>query len=78
VGGVASDTYHRWMEIVTPFTLAGLPTLNVRAGFNAEGLPMGLQLAGPSQADLAVLRLGHAYDMARSDRSARPAVLDSL
>jgi amidase len=78
VGGVASDTYHRWMEIVTPFTLAGLPTLNVRAGFNAQGLPMGLQLAGPSQADLAVLRLGHAYDMARSDRNARPPALDNL
>ena len=64
VGGVESDTYHRWMEIVTPFTLAGLPTLNVRAGFNGEGLPMGLQIAGPVHADMAVLRLGHAYDLA--------------
>jgi amidase len=64
VNGVKSDTYHRWMEIVTPFTLAGLPTLNVRAGFGEGGLPMGLQLAGPIHADLDVLRLGHAYDQA--------------
>ena len=25
IAGVAMDTYHRWMEIVAPFTLAGLP-----------------------------------------------------
>ncbi|WP_295539522.1 amidase [uncultured Pseudacidovorax sp.] len=64
VAGVKSQTYHHWMEIVTPFTLAGLPTLNVRAGFGPQGLPMGLQLAGPANADLAVLQLGHAYDQA--------------
>ena len=75
VSGVASDTYHRWMEIVTPFTLAGLPTLDVRAGFGEGGLPMGLQLAGPAQADLAVLRLGHAYDLACGWRDVRPPVL---
>lgn len=75
VGGVASDTYHRWMEIVTPFTLAGLPTLNVPAGFGSTGLPMGLQLAGPLHADLAVLRLGHAYQEACGWCDARPPVL---
>ena len=75
VGGVESDTYHRWMEIVTPFTLAGLPTLNVRAGFSESGLPMGLQIAGPIHGDLAVLRLGHAYDLACGWGSVRPPVL---
>ena len=75
VGGVESDTYHRWMEIVTPFTLAGLPTLNVRAGFNGAGLPMGLQIAGPVHADMAVLRLGHAYDLACGWGAVRPPVL---
>ena len=74
VGGVAMDTYHRWMEIVTPFTLAGVPTLNVRAGFNEAGLPMGLQLAGPIRSDLAVLRLGHAYDVACGWGAMRPPV----
>jgi amidase len=77
VGGIESDTYHRWMEIVTPFTLAGVPTLNLRAGFGAQGLPMGLQLAGPVNADLAVLRLGHAYDAACEWSAMRPPVLGS-
>lgn len=75
VAGVPSDTYHRWMEIVTPFTLAGLPTLNVRAGFGEGGLPMGLQLAGPIHADLDVLRLGHAYDQACGWGRQRPSAL---
>lgn len=78
VAGVKSHTYHHWMEIVTPFTLAGLPTLNVRAGFGPQGLPMGLQLAGPANADLAVLQLGHAYDQACPWSAQRPAVLAQL
>ena len=77
VAGVACDSYHRWMEIVTPFTLAGVPTLALRAGFNAAGLPMGLQLAGPIHADLAVLRLGHAFDQACGWATRRPPVLDA-
>jgi amidase len=78
VGDVASDTYHRWMEIVTPFTLAGLPTLNVRAGFGEGGLPMGLQIAGPIHADFAVLRLGHAYDHACPWRAVQPPILSGV
>ncbi|MDM0114633.1 amidase [Variovorax sp. J22R133] len=78
VAGVPSDTYHRWMEIVSPFTLAGLPTLNVRAGFGATGLPMGLQLAGPVNADLAVLRVGHAYDQACPWSALRPPALEQV
>jgi amidase len=75
VNGVASDTYHRWMEIVTPFTLAGLPTLNLRAGFGEGNLPMGISLAGPVNADLAVLRAGHAYDRACAWSAVRPPAL---
>jgi len=75
VDGVESDTYHRWMEIVTPFTLAGLPTLALPAGFGPQGLPMGIQLAGPLNADLAVLRLGHAYDRAGGWQRHRPPAL---
>jgi Asp-tRNA(Asn)/Glu-tRNA(Gln) amidotransferase A subunit family amidase len=34
-----------------PWTHSGLPTLNLPAGFNSEGLPMGAQLAGRWYAD---------------------------
>lgn len=64
VAGRTMDTYHRWMEVVIGPTLAGVPALNVPAGFGANGLPMGMQLIGPPRGDLAVLQLGHAYEQA--------------
>jgi len=62
VGGRSMDTYHRWMEVVIGPTLAGLPSMNVPVGFNPTGLPMGLQIIGPAQADLAVLQLAYAHE----------------
>ncbi|MDE3739018.1 amidase [Pseudomonas resinovorans] len=64
IAGVAMDTYHRWMEVVIPATLSGCPAANVPVGFDSRGLPMGLQIIGPHQADLAVLQLAHAYEQA--------------
>ncbi|RJE88005.1 amidase [Paracoccus onubensis] len=61
VGGKPVDTYHRWMEIVVPVSLAGLPCLSVPVGFGANGLPMGMQLAGATGSDAAILRLGQAW-----------------
>lgn len=77
VGGREMDTYHRWMEVVVPATMAGLPALNVPAGFSADGLPMGLQIIGPAQADRAVLELGHAYDLASGLARRRSPLLDA-
>jgi amidase len=75
VAGVAMDTYHRWMEIVTPFTLASLPVASVPVGFNAAGLPMGLQLAGPARADLRVLALARAFEAIAPWTQHRPPAL---
>jgi amidase len=61
VAGRAMDTYHRWMQGVSPWTLAGAPALNVPAGFSDQGMPMGVQLIGPPQADWSVLRLGQRW-----------------
>ena len=64
IGNRAMDTYHRWMEVVVPASLLGLPTLAVPVGFGAQGLPMGVQLIGPRGADAAVLRAGQAWHQA--------------
>lgn len=62
VGGRSMETYHQWMGIVLPWTLAGTPVLNVPVGFSEGGLPMGVQLIGARHADKAVLELGVAYE----------------
>jgi len=56
------DTYHRWMEVVIPVTMSGCPAINVPAGFNAAGLPMGMQLWGPNQSELMLLQVAQAYE----------------
>jgi amidase len=64
IAGRAMDSYHRWMEVVVPVSLAGVPALAAPAGFSAAGLPTGLQLFGPKGSDRRLLRLGQAYHRA--------------
>ena len=75
ISGQPMDTYHRWMQSVIPATMAGLPTLAAPAGFGANGLPVGLQIIGPTQSDMSVLQLGHAYDLASGYSKIRSALL---
>ena len=67
IAGRAMDTYHRWMEVVIYATFAGLPCISVPAGFNDDGLPLGLQLIGRPQDDAGVLRLAAAYEQVIGD-----------
>jgi amidase len=64
VGGRTMDTYHRWMEVMIPITMSGCPALSVPAGFNAAGLPMGVQIVGPNHGEFSCLQLAYAYDKA--------------
>ncbi len=64
INGRAMDSYHRWMQVVTPVSLLGLPCLAAPAGFGAEGLPMGLQIFGPQGQDRRLLALGQSYHQA--------------
>ncbi|MDN7671235.1 amidase [Burkholderia oklahomensis] len=75
IAGRTMDTYHRWMETVVPWTLAGCPAISVPVGFNAAGLPMGMQLIGRPRDDFAVLQLARAYEMERDWVNARRPAL---
>ena len=72
INGTAMDTYHRWMEVSIPITMSGCPALNVPAGFDARGLPMGIQIVGPNHAEMACLQLAYAYDEATRWVTSRP------
>ncbi|MGH7073334.1 MAG: amidase [Stellaceae bacterium] len=64
IGGRAMDTYHRWMETCTVVTMSGCPALNVPVGFDARGLPMGMQIVAPIGRELRLLQVAQAYDNA--------------
>lgn len=64
VAGTKMEIYYEWQKGVIPITMSGHPALAVPAGFNGAGLPIGLQIAGPNQSELACLQLAHAYDLA--------------
>jgi amidase len=62
------------MEVVVIATFAGLPCVSVPVGFNAAGLPMGMQLIGRPRGDLRLLRLARDYEAAAAEVLAtRPA-----
>ena len=72
VAGRSMDTYHRWMEVTTYATFAGLPAISVPAGFDPSGRwPMGLQLIGRPRGDAALLRAAAAYEAASTELIAR-------
>jgi amidase len=72
IAGRRMDSYHRWMEVVAGPTMAGLPAISVPAGFDARGLPMGLQLVGRPDGELALLRIARAYELATQWVQRRP------
>jgi aspartyl-tRNA(Asn)/glutamyl-tRNA(Gln) amidotransferase subunit A len=58
-----------------PFNVWGLPAVSVPCGFTTEGLPIGLQIAGPPCQEARVLALAHAYEQA-TDWHTRKVNLD--
>ena len=72
INGRQMDTYHRWMEVVVPVSLLGLPSLAVPCGFGQQGLPMGMQIIGRFGADARVLAIGEAYHRATDWPGRRP------
>ncbi|MGB7318045.1 MAG: amidase [Planktotalea sp.] len=77
IAGRAMDTYHRWMEVVIPASLVGVPCLNIPAGFSETGLPMGMQVMGPRHSDGKLLRIGQRWHEA-NDFAAHKPDLDAL
>jgi amidase len=62
IAGRSMDTYHRWMEVCAPASMAGCPAVNVPVGFDATGRPMGMQMIGRPRGDLALLRVAAMFE----------------
>ena len=57
IAGRTMDTYHRWMEVVVPVSLLGLPAVALPCGLGGNGLPMGVQAFARRGEDAMLLRL---------------------
>lgn len=75
IAGRAMDSYHRWMQVVIPAGLIGLPVVNVPAGFGPNGLPAGLQLIGKRGSDGDLLRLAQQWHLTTSWPETRRPIL---
>jgi len=49
------SNYVEWLAIVYAITLVASPAISIPAGFTREGLPVGLQIAGPCRSEARVL-----------------------
>ncbi|QEU92078.1 amidase [Streptomyces kanamyceticus] len=72
VDGQPQHTYIDWMRSAYLLSVPATPALSVPAGFTPDGLPVGLQIVGPSRADRAVLEVGAAYEAATGHGRRRP------
>jgi aspartyl-tRNA(Asn)/glutamyl-tRNA(Gln) amidotransferase subunit A len=48
-----------------PFNMSEQPACSICAGYDADGLPIGLQIVGHRFDDVGVLRMAHAYESLR-------------
>jgi len=67
--------------LTVPANHAGVPGISLPAGFDPDGLPIGIQLLGADFSEDTLLRIGYAYEMvtAADDwRRKRPPLLERL
>ena len=79
INGRRMDSYHRWMEVVVPVSLAGVPAIALPAGFGTEGraagLPIGMQLFAAAGQDRALLQMAQSYHEATNWPDSHPPPL---
>jgi len=62
-----------WAEFSHPFNMSHGPAISVPVGLTADGLPVGMQIAGPRLADALVLRAADTF-LAAAPFNALPAL----
>ncbi len=74
IGAHANDPLAMYLEDVftLPANLAGVPGISFNVGFDADGLPVGMQLIGPHFGEDLLLRTAHIYQQATDWHTVAP------
>lgn len=73
--GDSSEAIDAYVMASAPGNLTGLPALSVPCGFDAEGLPIGLQIIGRPLDEIGVLNIGQAFETATDFANRMPTGL---
>ncbi len=65
VDGRTVETPGGGIAFTYPFNFSGNPAVSLRAGFNDDGLPVGLQFVSPRLREDLLLQIAHQYEQAR-------------
>jgi len=78
IGEKVDDPLEMYLEDIFTLSmnLAGICGLSLPCGFDAAGLPIGLQLMGPAFGEPTILRVAHAYEQATEWHKQRPPLQD--
>ncbi len=74
VEGDTEPTLNQLVSLTRPHNLTGMPSMSVPCGFDEQGLPTGLQIAGKHFDEATVLRVAYAYEQATDWHSHRPTL----
>lgn len=82
IGGVYGDSVLMQYadQLVVNGNHAGIPGISIPAGFDADGLPIGIQFMGPDFSEDVLLRAGRAYELATEQetwRNRKPKALST-
>jgi aspartyl-tRNA(Asn)/glutamyl-tRNA(Gln) amidotransferase subunit A len=62
-------------SLLTAWNVTGQPVLALPNGFGAQGLPLGMQIAGRPFGEETILKIGHAYERATEWHARRPSLV---
>jgi aspartyl-tRNA(Asn)/glutamyl-tRNA(Gln) amidotransferase subunit A len=65
IDGQPVDPHLGWSPFSWPMNLTGLPAATLPCGFDADGLPIGLQIVAPWLDEATILRVAAAFEQAQ-------------
>lgn len=75
-GSKVSDPLSMYLMDIATITanLAGIPGMSIPCGIDSKGLPIGLQILGPTLSEETMLRAAYAFEQVTDLNSQRPSI----